>query len=256
MSDLKNIERDDLLSHYRRYYTPRNAFIVVAGDVNEEETVRSISDYFASMDPGPERIRKLPREEPPQRGERRVLLRKEAELPYLIAAYHVPSFPEEDGYALEILAQILSGKSGRLYRSLVYEEKLALNADAGYGGDYMDPFLFFLDATAAPGEYIEDVEEGLFAAIDVLKEEPPSDFELRKAKNRLEAAFIMGQDSIFNQAMQLGRYEILGDWRLKDRYVDEIRKVTSKDVRRVASKYLARENRTVGILIPEKGEEK
>lgn len=255
MSDLKNIGREDLLAHYKKYYTPGNAFIVVAGDVSAEEILSKIKDHFADIDRGPE-SRRLPREEPPQGGERRVRLRKEAELPYIIAAYHVPAFPERDSYALEVLAEVLKGKSGRLYRSLVYEEKLALDADAGHSGMYTDPFLFFLDATAAPGEYIEDVEEALFAEIEALKEEPPTEFELTRAKNRLEAAFIMGQDSLFNQAMQIGLHEILGDWRLKDKYVEEIRKVTAEDVSRVARKYLTGENRTVGILVPERSGEK
>jgi zinc protease len=253
MSDLSNIEREDLFRHYRKYYSPDNAFIVVTGDVRTEEIVEKTREHFAAIEPASFR-RALNSVEPAQHGERRVRLRKEAELPYLIAAYHVPPFPEKDGYALAILAHILSGKSGRLYRSVVYDEKIALNADAGYSGINTDPFLFFLDATAAPGEEIEDVEEVLFEQIDMLKEEPPTDFELQRAKNRLVASFIMGRDSIFNQAMQLGLYEILGDWRLLHRYIEEIHKVTAKDVSRVAEKYLTSENRTVGILIPEKAE--
>jgi zinc protease len=257
MSDLANIEREDLFRHYRRYYSPDNAFIVVAGDVSTEEIVEKAREHFAAIEPiSSGSGRDLNRVEPAQQGERRVRLRKEAELPYLIAAYHVPPFPEKDGYALAILAHILSGKSGRLYRAVVYDERIALNADAGYSGINTDPFLFFLDATAAPGEEIEDVEEALFEQVEVLKEEPPTNFELQGAKNRLVASFIMGRDSIFNQAMQLGLYEVLGDWRLLYRYVEEIHKVTAKDVSRVAEKYLTRENRTVGILIPEKAEEK
>ncbi len=253
MSDLANIEREDLVEHYKKYYTPGNAFVVVAGDISEDEVVKKVGEYFSSIEPGPEK-RNLLRVEPPQEGERRIYLRKEAELPYMIAVYHVPPIPEEDSYALEVLAEILTGKSGRLYKSLVYEEKLALSADAGYGGMYMDPFLFILEATASPGEYIEDVEDALFEEIELLKEERPSAFELKKAKNRLEAEHVMGQDSLFNQAMQLGLHEILGDWRLKDKYVGKIRMVTADDLRRVAQKYLTRENRTVGILIPEKRE--
>jgi zinc protease len=254
MSNLANIEREDLLRHYRKYYSPDNAFIVVAGDVNTDEILEKAREHFATIEPTSSR-RVLKSVEPAQQGERLVNLIKEAELPYLIAAYHVPSFPEKDGYALEILAHILSGKSGRLYRSVVYDEKIALNADAGYSGINTDPFLFFLDATAAPGEEVEDVEDALFEQVELLKEEPPTDFELQGAKNRLVASYIMGQDSVFNQAMQLGLYEILGDWRLLYKYVEEIHKVTAKDVSRVAGKYLTGENRTIGILIPEKAEE-
>jgi zinc protease len=255
MSDLANIDREDLFRHYRKFYSPDNAFIVVAGDVNTEEILKKAGEHFAAIDPVTSR-RTLNSVEPAQQGERRVHLKKEAELPYMIAAYHVPPFPEKDGYVLAILAHVLSGKSGRLYRAVVYDEKIALNANASYIGINTDPFLFLLDATAAPGEEIEDVEEALFEQVEILKEEPPTDFELQGAKNRLVASFIMGQDSVFNQAMQLGLYEILGDWRYLHKYVEEIHKVKAKDVSRVAEKYLTRENRTVGILIPEKSEKK
>ncbi|MGD2079844.1 MAG: pitrilysin family protein [Nitrospirota bacterium] len=253
MSDLANIRKENLLEHYRKYYTPANSFIVVAGDVSTDRVLEDIGRHFAHIEPGTE-VSRLEHVEPPQRGEIRVRLRKEAELPYIIAAYHVPPFPHEDSYALDVLEEVLTGKSGRLYRSLVYEGKLALGADAGNSGTYVDPFLFFLEATASPGGDVGDLEAALFREIEAVKEEAPTDFELQRAKNQLEASFVMGQDSLFNRAMQIGIYEMLGDWRLKDRYVEEIRKVTAEDVSRVARKYLGEENRTVGILIPEKEE--
>ncbi len=75
-------------------------------------------------------------------------------------------------------------------------------------------------------------------------------YEVQKAKNQIEASFIMDQDSIFMQAMNYGIFEILGDWRLINKYLDGIRKVTPEDIMRVANKYLNEDNRTVGILIP------
>lgn len=251
MSDLANIQRGNLLEHYRKYYTPANSFVVVAGDVSTDQVLEDMGRYFSHIEPGGE-ITRLRHEEPPQKGEIRVQLRREAELPYILAAYHVPPFPDRDSYALEVLEEVLTGKSGRLYRSLVYEGKLALNVDAGNSGMYVNPFLFFLEATAAPGQDVGNLEAALFKEVEALKEKTPTDFELQRAKNRLEASFIMDQDSLYSRALQLGLYEILGDWRLKDRYVEEIRKVTAEDVSRVARKYLSEENRTVGILIPNK----
>ncbi len=250
MSDLGNIRRADLYRHYRAYYRPGNAFVVVAGDVDTGAVLAMIRKYFGGIRQGAG-APALKRVEPPQRGERRVYLRKEAELPYVIAAYHVPSLPDEDGYALEVLTEILSGKSGRLYRRLIYDRQIAQNADAGYSGLTRDPYLYFLDATAAPGVAVEEVEEALYAVLDALKDEGPTEFELQRAKNRVEAAYIMGQDSLFNQAMQIGRFEIAGDWRMKDAYVEGVRRVGAGDVSRVAAKYLVRDNRTVGILVPE-----
>jgi zinc protease len=191
--------------------------------------------------------------EPEQKGERRVILKREAELPYILIAYHVPSFPHEDSYALDVLNLILAGgKSTRLYQSLVYEKKVALGASADYSGFSRDPYLFFFYATAAPGRDIEDVEASLYAEIKNLQNEPPSEREIQKAKNQIESSFIMGQDSIYVQAMKYGMFEMLGDWRLIDTYIEGIRKVTREDVVEIAKKYFKEENRTVGILIPTK----
>src|SRR4030043_204339 len=86
--------------------------------------------------------------EPEQMGERRVILKREAELPYILISYHAPGFPDEDSYSLDVLSLVLSGgKSARLYKSLVYEKKIALGASASYSGFNKDHYLFFLDAT-------------------------------------------------------------------------------------------------------------
>jgi zinc protease len=254
MSDLQSIGRDDLLQYYRTYYSPQNAVIIVVGDVNGSEMVEKIRDSFEDIPPA-QPVGKIAFSEPDQRGEKRLFLKREAELPFITAAYHVPSFPHEDSFALEVLHLILSsGKSSRLYQSLVYDKKVALSASADYSGLNRDPYLFFFFVTASPGIPINDVEEALALDIDALKTSPPSEREIQKAKNQIEASFIMGQDSIYLQAMQYGMFEMLGDWRLIDQYLAGIRKVTQADVIRVAQKYLREGNRNVGVLLPMKKE--
>ncbi|MDH5201903.1 MAG: insulinase family protein [Nitrospirota bacterium] len=255
MSDLKSIERDDLYNYYKAHYTPDNAVLVIVGDVNPDEMIKKITHSFGNIQPGPPKIKVISFTEPEQKGERRVFLKKEAELPYLLIAFHTPHFPHEDSYALDVLGLILSGgKSSRLYKSLVYEKKVALNLYADYDGFHKDPYLFMFAATASPGKEIKEVEDALYEEIEKLKKEPPLEREVQKAKNQIESSFIMGQDSIYMQAMKYGIFEMLGDWRLIDRYLDSIRKVTGEDIVRVAKKYLKEDNRTVGILIPIKSE--
>ncbi len=250
MSDLQTIEREDIVDHYRTYYHPGNAVMVIVGDVDSKEMMEMIRRSFGDVSSG-EPVRQRPYIEPEQKGERRLSLRKEAELPFFIAAYHVPCFPHEDSYALDVLNLILSGgKSSRLYQSLVYEEKVALSASADYSGFNRDPYLYFFSATASPGTPISDVESALYRAIESLKQSPPSEREIQKAKNQIESSFVMGLDSIYVQAMQYGMFEMLGGWRLLDTYLAGIRNVTQADVVRVVQKYLREENRTVGILIP------
>ncbi|MEW6213991.1 MAG: pitrilysin family protein [Nitrospirota bacterium] len=255
MSDLNSIERDDLYNYYKTYYSPENAVVVIVGDVKAGEMIGKIKRSFGNIPPGPLR-KNISFSEPEQRGERRVFLKREAELPYILIAYHTPSFPHEDSYALDVSSLILSGgKSSRLYQSLVYEKKIALNVYADYSGFNIDPYLFFFAATALPGKDIKDVEGSLYAEIEKIKTEPPSEREVQKAKNQIESSFIMGQDSIYMQAMKYGISEMLGGWRLIDRYLEGIRKVTPEDIVRVAKKYLKEENRTVGVLIPTKSSE-
>lgn len=250
MSDLKNLDPDDLITHYNTFYAPNNAVIIVVGDVVPGEILAGIKDTFGKIPKGPV-IKKTKMEEDEQRGERRVYIKKEAELPVVISAYKVPNILHEDGYALDVLGSILSeGKSSRLYRDLVYEKQLAISAWASYDGMYTDPFLFYTAATAAHGKKIEDVEKAVLEVGENMKKTPPSEREVRKAKNQIEASFIMEQDSIYMQARTIATFEMIGGWRMIDKYLEGIRKVTPEDVRRVAEKYLVDDKKTTGILIP------
>jgi zinc protease len=250
MSDLASIERDDLYKYYKANYSPSNAIIVIVGDIKADQIIKDIKNSFGKVHPVL-REKDISSSEPEQRGERRVLLKRDAVLPYILVAYHTPAFPHEDSYALDVLSVILSGgKSSRLYKSLVYENKIALDVDADYDGLNNDPYLFFLDATVSPGKTIDEVEQALCIEIAKIKKEPPTELEIQKAKNQVEVSFVIEQDSIYLEAMKYGMFEILGDWRLVERYLDGIRKVTPEDVTIVAKKYFGEDNRTVGILIP------
>jgi len=251
MQDLQGMEREDLLDYYRRHYSPDNAVVIIAGDINPDELIEEIKAGFGGLKPGLQGKTHVS-EEPPQRGEKRVYLKREAELPYVLVAYHTPSIPHEDAYALDVLSTVLSGgKSSRLYKSLVYERKIALDAFADYSGLSRDPFLFILGGTPAPGRDPALLEQALYEEVARLKG-ALTDFELDKAKNQIEASFVMGQDSVFYQAQLLGMFEMTGGWRLRDSYIENIRKVSAGDIQRVVNKYFGQENRTVGVLVPEK----
>jgi zinc protease len=135
---------------------------------------------------------------------------------------------------------------------LVYQKRLVRNVDADYNGLSIDPSVFSLTAQLMPGKEPGDVEREIDGLLEQMKSELVSDRELQKAKNQIESAFVFGQDSIFGQAMKIGYYEALGDWRLMDSYLGGIRRVTREDVQRVARQYLNRDRRTVGVLVPTK----
>ncbi|GBE03243.1 protease 3 precursor [bacterium BMS3Abin09] len=250
MPDLKTITRDNLWKYYRARYIPNNALIVVAGNIDVEAIMKKIKKEFGPIPKGPE-IELFKVDEPLQRGERRVYVEKEAELPYVMCAYKTPNVLHEDSYALDVLAGVLSGgKSSRIYRSLIDEQRIALSAGAGYSSFNKYPNLFYLYGTPLPGKNIEDVENALYAEIEKIQREAPSEREVQKAKNQIEADFIMNQDSLFYRVMLMAQFEIIGGRDLKETYLEGIRNVTSEEVRQVAEKYLVKDQRTVGTLIP------
>jgi zinc protease len=252
MADIGNIARDDLFSHYKTYYAPNNATIVVVGDFDTKKLLPLIEKYFGAIPRGPE-VPAVGAVEPKQLGERRIIVRKEAELPAVFAGYKTPNLKHPDSYALEVLQGILSsGKSSRLYTSLVYEKQLVLYAGGEYDNIANDPNLFYVYAGVMPGKTTEEVEKALYAEIEKLKTEPVADEELRKAKNQIEAGFIMGQDSVFFQAMLLGQHETVASWKMLEKYLAGIRAVTKDDIKRVTKEYFSEDNRTVGILVPVK----
>ncbi len=250
MADIRRFTLEDLKAYYGTYYNPVNAFVVVVGDFKKEEIIPLIEKAFASIPKGeaPDQNKDV---EQSQDGERRILVKKEAQLPFLAMAYHVPNLRGSDSYALEVLSAVLSsGKSSRLYKGLVREKRLALSADTDYPLVSRDPGLFYLTVEPLPGKDIGEVEKALNQEIGRMQKEQIGKHELEKAKNQLESAFIYGQDSLFYQAMLLARYEIALDWRSIDDYIPSIRKVTPEDLMRVATRYLTPDNRTAGILIP------
>ena len=252
MADINNITRDDLYNHYRAYYVPNNATIVVVGAFDAKTLLPRIEKYFGKIPRGPEPP-KVGAIEPKQLGERRVVVKKQAELPAVFAGFKTPTLKHPDTYALEVLQGILSsGKSSRLYKSLVYEKQIALYAGGEYDNVSTDPNLFYVYAGVMPGKTTDEVEKALYVELDRFKNEPVTDEELQKARNQVEASFIMGQDSVFYLAMLLGQFETVASWKLLETYVDNIRSVTKEDVTRVAKEYFNEDNRTVGILVPVK----
>lgn len=257
MSDLQNMDVDDLRRWYGKWYAPNNATLVVVGDVDPEEVRELAERHFGPLKPSEDLSPPKPRQEPPQRGERRVTVRAPAELPYLLMGYKVPvlNSAEDDWepYALEVLAGILDGgNSARLATELVRGSQIAASAGAGYGLYSRLSDLFMLDATPAPGHEIAEVEAALRRQVARLREEPVSGEELARVKAQVVSSNVFEKDSVFYQAMELGRLETVGlGWQRADDYVDRIQAVTAEQVRTAARKYLTDTTLTVAVLEPQ-----
>jgi zinc protease len=251
MSDIQRINPGELRAFYDRYYLPNNALLVVAGDVDTRRVLARARETFGKIrrGPAPPPMNSV---EPPQLGERRVQVSKsDARVPIVYIGFHVPNYASKDAPALELLSTILQeGRASRLYRRLVYEQRVALNV----GGDYAylshDPNLFWFSGTPLPGRTSGELEQAIMDEIERVKNEPVPDEELERAKNQIEAAFVWRQDSIYSRAASLARFELIGSWRNSETFVPLIRQVTAADLQRVARTYFQSHGRTVGTLLP------
>ena len=182
MEDIQNLTRQDLVDHYKLYYAPNNAFIVVTGDFSTEEMLPKIKAAFGKIPRGAEPP-KVRAEELPQKGERRVILKKEAELPFVLMYYHAPNLESPDNYALDLLTVVLAGgRSSRLYHDLVYQKRLARSVDADYSGVSIDPSGFTVTAQLMPGKEPAEVEREIDSLLERLKSDLISERELQKGQ--------------------------------------------------------------------------
>jgi zinc protease len=256
MVDIENWKMGDLRHHFEMGYSPSNATMVVSGDVTADEVVKLAEKYIepiASHDPPP----KVTTAEPEQLGERRVVVRKFAQLPMVMMGYHVPQTDSGDFYAREVLQTILfTGESSRMYQRLVDKDQLALSID-GSSPFAFDPTLFEIDAQPKANVDPAVVEKAVYEELDKVSAQSVTDQELEKAKNILLARFYRQMKTISGKANTLGTYEVFfGDYHKLFDAAEQYSKVTKEDVQRVAKQYFTAKNRSVATLVPEPEEEK
>jgi len=252
MSDIESWKIEDLQHHFRMGYSPSNATLVVVGDVTSDEIIRLAEKYFEpipSHDPPPPVTTK----EPEQQGERRLTVRKFAQLPILMVGYHVPQSNTAEFYPLDLLDTILlTGESSRLYQRLVDKGQLA-GAVSGGTQFTFDPTLYTITTHLMAGVDPAVVEKAIYEELDRVASEGVTDQELAKAKNIALATFYRQMKTINGRANTLGSYEIfLGDYHKLFSAADEYNKVTREAIQQIARKYFTDRNRTVATLIPEK----
>lgn len=256
MSDLEALTLKDAQNWYDRWYTPNNATLVIAGDVKAEAVFALAKKYYGNISGG-----KVPHRreltEPKQLGSKRLVVKAPAELPQIYMAYHAPVVRdiEQDWkpYALEVLAGVLDGNDGaRLNKHLVREQQIASSAGAGYESTARGPSLFMLVATPSAGKAVSDVESALRKEIERLVTDGVSEDELKRVKAQVMAAEIFKRDSLFYQAMQIGKMESIGlGHRAVPKMLEQIQAVTAEQVQQVAAEFLHEDNLTVAVLDPQ-----
>ena len=254
MSDIQNLTREQARRYYEDFYGARNAVVAVVGDVETDSILTWAEQYLGRIRPG-RRPDPVLTEEPEQRGERRheVVFDAEAQIQM---SWHVVDVFHPDRPALLMLSSILTGgRTSRLQRRMVQEERVASFVSSSVGPGELYPGLFTVQAFPRGSHTTDEIERIVYEEIDSLKEVPPDPVELQRVRNQLEASRIRRLESNFGLALQLaGSASLFGDWRTTFRFTDRLQEVEPRDVRRVALRYFDRQNRTVTVLVPEEEE--
>jgi len=263
MADLHTMTRDELYTHYRAYYVPNNAVMAIAGDFDTDAMFARIKELFETIPAGKEPAR-LSRHEPEQKGEIRLSVEGPGSTSYAQVCYRFPSASHPDFYPLAVLDSLLAGpsnlnmfgggisnKTSRLYRALVDKEYVV----GIHGGAQVtiDPFLYSFTMTIHPKRRTEEALAALDKEIEKIQNEKVTKAEITRAMKQARALFSYGSENITNQAFWLGFSEMFADYSWFENYLDNLAKVTARDIQRVANEYFDPKKRVVGIYIPEGG---
>lgn len=247
-SDLHAFSATDAIHFFRKYYVPSNMVITVVGDVKAQTAMPIIDRYFGRLPaaPAPEPLRT---KEPPQISTREAVLHEQSQ-PLYVEGYHRPDARDPDDPVYDVLSDLLSkGRTSRLYRSLVRDKQIAIQAEGGSYPGTKYPSLFYFFAVPSEGHAAHDMAGPIHDEIERLKTQDVTDEELKSVKTRAKADLIRGLASNDGLALQLGEVQArFGDWRELFRDIDRIEKVTKADIRRVAQKTFTENNRTVAEI--------
>jgi len=251
-SEVESITRDDVRQFYKEYYTPDNCVMVLVGDFDSDEAVAMANEYFDRYKKSTFKRPKVITEEPKPIAERRFYAEADTN-PRVRVRYHGVAIGHKDEAALDVLSELLSGKTGRLYKRLVTEDDAAIgrprasNNSRKYAGD------FEIDVTVKEGRTPEEVEQIVLEELDKLRNGEISDYELQKVKNQVLSRSIRRLKSNFGLMFQLGLYDTWYDWSYINEAPKRMLAVTADDVKAVVAKYFDPNTRTVAIYRTKKG---
>jgi zinc protease len=249
-SDIAAWTVEDLQAYYQQYYAPNNAVMFVVGDVKAEEVFTLAERHLATLaaQPAPEPVKTR---EPPQLGERRLRIEREAQTPLVAMAWHTFAAPDRESRVMEVVLSILGdGDSSRLHQRLVEQEQAAVELGTFLEQGF-DPGLAWFYAIVPPGGDPARVEQLVDEELARLAREGPTPAELDKARNQALAGFWRGLETISGKAQALGEYQVFhGDYRKLFDAPAQYEGITAEDVKQAVATVLRATNRTVGTLMP------
>jgi predicted Zn-dependent peptidase len=244
-SDLEGITREEALEYFAVNYAPNNLSAALVGDFEPARATELARKYFGRLPRGPREPEPVRTREMPQLAEKRMVAYAET-VPQARVRYHTVADGHPDDVALGVLASLLSGRTGRLYKSLVLQQEVANSASAGQSGNKYEGY-FEVRGVAKPGKSPEEVEQALYKELERIQKEPVPADELQKIKNQSAANQFRGLQSNFGLMVQLLVRDANRGWATINTDPARVQAVTPEDIRRVANKYFTPENRTVAI---------
>ncbi len=253
MEDLDASELSEFQQFFKEYYSPNNATLVVAGDINIEDTKKMIADYFGPIPAGKEVTRNFPKEEPITQEIEDTAYDANIQIPAVVLAYRTPSMKDKDAYVLDMISSILSdGKSSRLYKKLVDEQKQALQVGA-FNLSQEDYGEYIIYGMPMGETALDTLTSEIDEEIQKLKSDLISQREFEKLQNKFENRFVNSNSTIAGIASSLATYHTLyGDTNLINDEIDIYRSITREDIKRVANEYLNKDQRLVLDYLPKK----
>lgn len=250
-SDIGQVTREQAEDHFKTFYAPHNLTAVLVGDVKPDVVWPTIERYFGRIAKSDRVVPELITQEPPHVAEQRMLAEADTTPSVEIHYLTVPEV-HKDNAPLQVLAGLLNGRSGRLYKSLVVTDKVATSASgAASGQKYAGEFVLYGNPT--PERRPEDVEAALGREIESIQKELVSERELQKVKNQVEVQSYTSTENNMNLMIQLCMADAAGSYKDFVEQPDRLRAVTREDVQRVARKYFTRENKSV-LIVNRKGQ--
>ncbi|MEO0068568.1 MAG: pitrilysin family protein [candidate division WOR-3 bacterium] len=255
--DVANYTVEKVREWYQRYYNPANAVLVIAGDIRPAEVRAKVKRYFGKVKGRPVKRADYYNIEPEPAGERRVTIRKRVSVPTLLIGFPTPGIRDSLYIIGDVIASILgAGRNSRLYRALVLDSALATSVSA-WNSVEKDPGLMYFMITPKSETLIPRIERIVYQELERIKNEPVTERELTRVKNRVIADYIFERDDVSGIAYLLATSHITtGNWRTFIDQIAQVEQATPEQIMRFAEKYLTENRRIVGILIPEKKEPK
>jgi zinc protease len=253
-ADVEKFTLEQVQTHYKTYYRPQNATLVITGDFKTAAALKIAEQTFGkipkSTEPLPDVKTKAPVQISEPASKSPIILKQPGSTALLNAIYRLPDVNHPDVPAIDLLDAVLTGgRSARLYQALV-ETGLASSVGAS-ASQMIDLGWYSISAVAAAGQPLSRVETVLQKSLAEIRQKPVSEEELERAKLQFRASLILGSQDIASQASQLGYNQtVAGDYRFIDRYFAAMERVTPKDILRVAQTYLKPEQQTIGFFEP------